>query len=79
MPTSYEKVIGYIGDLLAGDGERGMAKYIDCPVCRAPLDITIIDDDELLVTCPTDRRHMAWHGFYNQLPEWIGEYRKLNP
>ncbi len=78
MAASYEKVMGYILDLVGGDGSKEMAKYIDCPLCGTALEVTVVDDDEITVRCPRDLAHMNWHGFYHDLPRWIGEYRKLN-
>jgi len=78
MGYDYERLIGYIDDLVSGVGSRAMAKLIDCPVCGRPLTITIIDDDEITLICPDQPEHMSWHGFYEQLPAWIGDYRKLN-
>ncbi len=78
MAYEYEHVIGFIQDMLLGDGSKDMARYIDCPVCRKPLDLTVVDDDEITVVCPVDRTHMDWHGYYEDLPAWIGEYKKLN-
>jgi len=78
MAYAYEKLMGYIADLVDGDGTRHMAKYIDCPKCGSPLSITIVDDDELTLLCPDDPTHLDWHGYYRQLPAWIAEYQKLN-
>ncbi len=78
MAYEYERLMGYVADLVGGDGTRQMAKYIDCPKCGSPLDIIVVDDDEITLTCTRDAAHMSWHGFYEHLPAWINEYKTLN-
>lgn len=78
MAYDYERLIGCIGDLVSGDGGRAMAQHLDCPVCGRPLDLTVVDDDELTLVCPSDPRHLSWHGYYEALPAWIDEYKRLN-
>lgn len=78
MAYEYEKLIGFINDLVAGVGGKDMARYVDCPKCGAPLTITIVDDDEITLVCPVEAQHLQWHGFYENLPAWIDEYKSLN-
>jgi hypothetical protein len=78
MAYNYDRILGHIGDLVSGDASREQAKLIDCPVCGRPLDITIVDEDEITLVCPADPAHLSWHGVYEELPAWIGQYRQLN-
>jgi len=78
MAYNYDRIIGHIGDLVSGDASREQAKLIDCPVCGKPLDITIVDADEITLVCPADPAHLSWHGYYEELPAWIDQYKSLN-
>ncbi len=78
MGYEYEKIIGFIDDIIDGKGSRDMAKYVDCPMCGSPLNITVVDDDEITVVCPVDKKHMDWHGYYEHLPAWLSDYKNLN-
>ncbi len=78
MAYEYERIIGIIGDLIEGDGSKAMAKYIDCPQCGRPLNITIGPDKSIDLECSVDPSHMQWHGHFDHLPTWINEYKRLN-
>jgi hypothetical protein len=79
MGYEYEKLIGYIDDLIEGDGGKAMAKYIDCPQCGSPMDIQVHREDRSIhFACSLDASHIRWDGYYDALPAWIGEYKKLN-
>lgn len=79
MATDYDRVVGFLTDMLDAEGGRPLATYLDCPVCRKPLALRIdAPQKQLRAWCRHDQAHFDWEGDYNTLPEWIGEYESLN-
>lgn len=76
---AYDRVVGFLLDILDASGGKPLATYLDCPVCRHPLALRIDHEHrQLRARCPTDPAHFDWEGDFNTLPAWIDEYTELN-
>jgi hypothetical protein len=79
MAKEFERIIGILADLRAGDGGQKLAILVDCPVCNAPLTLEFDKAAKWMhAYCSSDRVHFDWEGDYTTLPGWIDRYSELN-